>query len=112
MPRHRKRKKKKGRNLHKPSNSSFSSAQPTKLAQWWPVEFKTPEAANDFLANSSIPELERTLGAPVEWRKELVGQMPIRENLNQNIGVVAVNAPGFQPAAVPAEAASAPTAAS
>jgi hypothetical protein len=44
---------------------------------WMPVEFKTDESANDFLqSGTTLIELERVIGAPVEWRKELLGPIP------------------------------------
>jgi hypothetical protein len=46
------------------------------VCHWVPVDFKTPEAAQDWLNEGSIPELKRVVQAPVEWRKEFIGPIP------------------------------------
>ena len=75
-------------------------------ASWWPVEFKTTEAANDWWANGTISELSREISAPVEWRTGLYGPMPAEPVKDYNVIVMTLGSEAIDQAAKAHESAS------
>ena len=68
---------------------------------WIPVEFKTEEAAKQFLNDgSTLSDLKREIGAPVEWRTEFIGPIPAADP-PINEGVTAHSITGAPAAGTP-----------
>jgi hypothetical protein len=68
---------------------------------WIPVEFKTDEAAQQFLSDgSTLTDLKREIGAPVEWRNEFIGPIP-PEDPPLNDGVTVHSITGAPSAGTP-----------
>jgi hypothetical protein len=68
---------------------------------WVPVEFKTKEAADAFVNESSIDELGRLLEAPVQWTDRMTGPMPARPAPMAGVTTVSLGAQQEPPVMTP-----------